>query len=90
VVRTCPIDGGLPGPDNNAEEATPDRRLAVSVIGLAAALACLPGAVAIAAVLGGSAPLDYWIGLAGTFLVYVKVVSIAYGIGTFGFAPVAS
>jgi hypothetical protein len=63
------------------EEATPSPHMTAFVIGLAAALPCLPAAVGILALLGRSAPPSFGLELAGTFLICFKMLSVAYGIG---------
>lgn len=69
------------GQADDFEEAAPSPHMAALVIGLAAVLSCLPGAVGIAALLGSSTPPGFGLELAGTFLICVKLLSIAYGIG---------
>ena len=60
------------------EEAQPSRRLATVVLVLASALACLPGAIAIA---GPRTPalVAIGLGLAGLSLAGLKVVALLYG-----------
>ncbi len=63
------------------DEATPSLQLAILVIALAAGLACLPGAVAVAGLLGAAPPPNFGLELAGTFLICFKVLSMVYAIG---------
>ena len=60
------------------EEAEPSCRVGIVVLVLASALACLPGAIAIAG-LNTPAPLAVGLGLAGVLLASLKVVALLYG-----------
>jgi hypothetical protein len=55
--------------------------MAALVIGLAAALPCLAGAVGIGVLLGTTVPSTVGLEMAGYVLIGVKILSIAYGIG---------
>ena len=63
------------------EEATPSPQVAVIVVALAAALACLPAVIGVAGLLGTTALPNFGLELVGTFLICFKVLSMAYGIG---------
>jgi hypothetical protein len=65
---------------DDPQDATPDGRLAVVVIGLAVALTCMPAAVVVLGVLRESIQLSVGLQLAGTFVIGLKVLSIVYGI----------
>lgn len=78
-------DSGDP-PDDCDEAATPNLKVAMIVIALAAALPCVPALVAMAGQLGMPAPVTIWLNLVGIVVVAVKGVSIAYGVGRFSTA----
>jgi hypothetical protein len=67
-------------------EATPNRTLALTVLGLAVVLPCLPALSGLAAQVGIPASVTIGLDLLGSVAVVVKWASIAYGIGRYSTA----
>jgi hypothetical protein len=82
IARREQVDGG-------DEVAEPSQRTAAIVVVLALVFLCLPGTMAVT---GSSAPwagLALALGLAGSLLVGLKVLSMAYGLLRYGQADSA-
>jgi hypothetical protein len=81
MFGACQVTDSGDQQDDCAEEATPNLKVAIIVMALAAVLPCVTAIVGMAAQFGIPAPVSIGLNLVGIVVVAVKGVSIAYGIG---------